>query len=53
MWRLLRFPLVFWLVKTLVLVVIFLLAGVALNVAQVLGLVFFFLDYLGSIDPGS
>ena len=47
-----RLPLVFWLVRALVRVVTFLFAGVALDVAQVLGLVFLFFDYLGCIDPG-
>ena len=52
LWRLLRLPLVFWFVRTLVRVVTFLITGVALNVAQVLGLVFLLLDYLGYINPG-
>ena len=51
-WRSPRPLLVFWLVRTLICVVIFLFAGVALDVTQVLGLVFLFLDYLGCIDPG-
>ena len=52
MWRLLRSPLVFWLVRILVCIVIFLLAGVTLDVAQVLGLVLFLLDCFSGINPG-
>ena len=52
-WRLPRPSLVFWLVKTLIRIVIFLLASVALNIAQVLGLVFIFLCYLGGMNPSS
>ena len=46
-------PLVFWLVKTLVCIVTFLLAGVTLDMAQVLGLVFILLCYRGGINPSN
>ena len=47
-----RLPLDFWLVKTLVSIVTFLLVRIALDVAQVCDLILFLLDYLGSIDLG-
>ena len=50
MWRLPRLPLVFWLVRALVHIMIFLLIDVALDMAQVLGLILIFLCYLGGID---
>ena len=50
MWRSPRLPLVFWLVRTLVHIVTFLLAGVVFNMAQVLGLVLIFFRYFSGID---
>ncbi len=51
MWRLPRPPLVFWLVWTLGGIVTFLVAGVVINMAQVLLRLVFF-RYLISVDPG-
>lgn len=49
-WKLLRPRLVFWLFGALIGIVAFLLAGIALNMAQVFGLIFVFLDNLCGID---
>lgn len=45
-----RPPLVFWLFRTLVNIVAFLFADVALNIAQVFGLILVLLCHFGGID---
>ncbi len=46
-------PIVFCLFRALVYIVTFLLAGIALDVTQVFGLVLILLCYLGCTDPSS
>ena len=53
MWRLLRPPLVFWLFGALICIITFLLTGIALDMAQVLGLVLVLFCYLSCIDFSS
>ena len=50
MWRLPRPPLVFWFFGSFTHIITFLLAGIILDMAQVLGLILVFLYYLGGVD---
>ena len=50
-WRLLKPPLVFWLLKVLIGINSFLLTGIIFDMAQIFGLIFIFFNHLSHIDP--
>ena len=50
MWRLPRLPLVFWLIKILINIIVFLFVDIKLSLAQVLSFILIFLAHFSEVD---